>query len=175
MANKRKPKALVGARKEFLDQWATLGPAWGVNRTMSQIHALLMIQDEPMNTDQIMEALAVSRGNAHANLKELLTWGLLKSVKIPGDRKEYFEAEKDVWRVVQLITRERKRKELQPVLDTLDTCLERTQGLRDPDSKAFRKQIRELKKFADLADRVMERIASKRSGIILPWILKFLA
>ena len=89
--------------------------------------------------------------------------------------KEYFEAEKDVWRVVQLITRERKRKELQPVLDTLDNCLERTQGLRDPDSKAFRKQIRELQNFADLADRVMERIASKRSGIILPWILKFLA
>ncbi len=175
MATKRKPKALVDARKEFLNQWATLGPAWGVNRTMSQIHALLMIQDEPMNTDQIMEALSVSRGNAHANLKELLTWGLLKIVKIPGDRKEYFEAEKDVWRVVQLITRERKRKELQPVLDTLDNCLDKTQGLRDPDSLAFRKQIRELQKFADLADRVMERITSKKSGVILPWILKFLA
>ena len=175
MATKRRPKALVDARKEYLDQWATLGPAWGVNRTMSQIHALLMIEGEPMNTDQIMEELAVSRGNAHANLKELLTWGLLKSVKIPGDRKEYFEAEKDVWRVVQLITRERKRKELQPVLDTLESCLEQTSGLGDAQTKAFRKQIRELQKFADLADRVMERITSKKSGVILPWILKFLA
>ena len=175
MAIKRNPKALDEARKEFLDQWATLGPAWGVNRTMSQIHALLMIQDQPRNTDEIMEELGVSRGNAHANLKELLTWGLLKSVKLPGDRKEYFEAEKDVWRVAQLITRERKRKELQPVLDTLESCLDKTRGLKDAQSKAFRKQIKELKEFADLADRVMERIANKRSGIILPWILKFLA
>lgn len=127
-----------------------------------------------MNTDEIMEELGVSRGNAHSNLKELLTWGLLKSVKFPGDRKEYFEAEKDVWRVVQLITRERKRKELQPVLDTLEGCLEKTKGLKDVESKAFRKQLQELQKFADLADRVMERLASRKSGIILPWILKFL-
>ena len=175
MASGRSPKALLKARKEFLDRWATLGPAWGVNRTMSRIHALLMIQDEPMNTDEIMAELGVSRGNAHANLKELLTWGLLKSIKVPGDRKEYFEAEKDVWRVVQIITRERKRKELQPVLDTLDGCLDKTTGLRDARSKAFRKQLRELRKFADLADRVMERIASRKSGIILPWILRFLA
>jgi DNA-binding transcriptional regulator GbsR (MarR family) len=174
MVSKRSPKALVEARKKFLDQWAMLGPAWGVNRTMSQIHALLMIRDEAMNTDEIMAELGVSRGNAHANLKELLTWGLLKSIKIPGDRKEYFEAEKDVWRVVQLITRERKRKELQPVLDTLGDCLEKTKGLKDFESKAFRKQIQELQKFADLADRVMERIASRKAGIILPWILKFL-
>ncbi len=175
MASRRRPKALLEARKEFLDQWAMLGPAWGVNRTMSQIHALLMIQDEPMNTDQIMAELATSRGNAHANLKELLTWGLLKSVKIPGDRKEYFEAEKDVWRVVQLITRERKRKELQPVLDTLKDCLEKTRGLKDPASKAFRKQIKEILELADLADRVMERIANRKAGIILPWLLKLLA
>ena len=142
---------------------------------MSQIHALLMIQDEPMNTDEIMAELGASRGNAHANLKELLTCGLLKSIKIPGDRKDYFVAEKDVWRVVQLITRERKRKELQPVLDTLEDCVERTKGLKDAESKAFRKQIKELQKMADLADRVMERIASRKAGIILPWILKFLS
>ena len=174
MASKRSPRVLVEARQDFLDQWATLGPAWGVNRTMSQIHALLMIQNEPLNTDEIMAELGVSRGNAHANLKELLTWGLLKSIKVPGDRKEYFEAEKDVWRVVQLITRERKRKELQPVLDTLGDCLEKTKGLKDAESKAFRKQIRELQKFAQLGDRVMERISSRKSGFILPWIAKFL-
>ncbi len=175
MASKRTPAALTQARQEFLDRWADLGPAWGVNRTMSQIHALLMIQDEPLNTDQIMAELSTSRGNAHANIKELLAWGLLKRVKFPGDRKEYFEAEKDVWRVAQLITRERKRKELQPVLDTLDRCLEQTKGLKDPRCKAFRKQVTELQKFADLADRVMERIATRRSGVILPWIIKLLA
>jgi len=168
------PAALDAARQEFLDAWARLGPAWGVSRTMSQIHALLMVADEPMNTDEIMAALSISRGNAHKNIKDLAAWGLLKETRITGERKDYFAAEKDVWKVIQIITRERKRKELQPVLDTLESCLEGTRGLRDAESKAFRKQIGELKEFAELADSVMERVAKGRSRTIVSWAMKLL-
>ncbi len=174
MPKRNEKQVLKDAQREFLEEWGMLGPAWGVNRTMSQIHALLMIRKDPMNTDQIMEELGISRGNAHKGLKDLLSWGLLKSTKIAGDRKDYYFAEKDVWVVIQRITRERKRKELVPVLDTLDRLLERTRGLRSAESKAFRKQLKELQDFASLADRVMERIASGKSGVILPWLLKFL-
>lgn len=165
---------LEAAREEFLTQWGTLGPAWGVSRTMSQIHALLLVSRASMNTDEIMDELGISRGNAHTNITELCKWGLLRRAPRKGERKEYFEAEKDVWRVVQIITRERKRKELQPVLETLDSCLEQTRGLRDAEAKAFRKQLKELQEFAGLADRVMEQVGSRKSGVILPWLMKFL-
>jgi len=174
MTTTRLPKKLARARAEFLAQWGALGPAWGVSRTMSQVHALLMVSPQPQNTDEVMAALQISRGNAHANIKELCDWGLLRKVTKPGDRKDYYEAEKDVWRVVQCITRARKRKELEPVLETLDACLDQTRSLKDPESKAFRKQLMELQRFAQLGDRLMERVTRGPSKRILPWVLRFL-
>ena len=88
MAGKKTPQALVDAREEFLARWGELGPAWGVNRTMSQVHALLMVSREPLNTDEIMAALDISRGNAHGNIKELRQWGVLRRVRLRGERKE---------------------------------------------------------------------------------------
>ena len=174
MATRPFANALSKAKQEFLAQWGALGPSWGVSRTMSQIHALLMVSAEPQNTDEIMQELRISRGSAHGNLQELCRWGLLRRVVRPGDRKEYFEAEKDVWRALQCIIRERKRKELEPVLAALESCLDQTRGLRGRDAEAFRGQLGELKRLAELADGVMERVGSGKSAVVLPWILKFL-
>ena len=102
--------AYLAARDEFIAQWGALGSAWGINRTMAQIHALLMISPQPLSTDDIMEDLQISRGNAHTNLRELTGWGLIRSVIRKGERKEYFEAEKDVWKIFCIVTRERKRR-----------------------------------------------------------------
>jgi DNA-binding transcriptional regulator GbsR (MarR family) len=174
MAQRSSQKKLAAARSEFLARWGALGPAWGVSRTMSQIHALLMVAPEAHNTDQIMEELQISRGNAHTNIAELCDWGLLRKVKRPGERKDYYEAEKDVWRVIQCITRARKRKELEPVLQTLEDCLEQTRGLKDAGSRAFREQLTELHRFAKLGDNVMRSVSEGRSSRILPRILRFL-
>ena len=170
----RTPKALAEAKAEFLARWGEFGPAWGVSRTMSQIHALLMVSPEPLSTDQIMSALDVSRGSAHGNLKELVEWGLVRRRKLPGGRKDYYEAEKDVWRVVQLIARQRRRKEVEPVLDVLDDCLDRTQGLKTAEAKAFRGQLAELRRFAGLGDKVLEKTSRLRSPSLLKWIARFL-
>jgi DNA-binding transcriptional regulator GbsR (MarR family) len=168
------PAALDDARDRFIAEWGGLGPAWGVSRTMSQIHALLMVSPESMNTDQIMGALEISRGNAHSNIQELCAWGLLRKLSRTGERKDYFEAEKDVWRVVQLILRERKRAEFEPALSTLSNCLESTKGLRDKESRAFRKQLKELQEFTSLADRLADRVARMESSTLLRWIARVL-
>lgn len=162
------------AREEYLARWGALGSAWGVNRTMSQIHALLMISPDPLNTDQIMEELVISRGNAHANLKELVRWGLIRTVRLKGERKEFFEAEKDVWTVVQRIARERQRTELEPVLECLDRGLAETKGLKGREARAFRRQLTELRKLARLGNRVFERFGTLGSPRILSWITRFL-
>src|SRR4030095_11045372 len=90
------PTALTEARDQFVNQWGVMGNAWGVNRTMAQIHALLITATAALSTDDIMQDPKISRGNAHSNLRDLVSWGLVRSVVRKGERKEFFEAEKDV-------------------------------------------------------------------------------
>ena len=108
--------ALRQARDEFVSQWGVIGSAWGVNRTMAQIHALLITAPSALSTDEVMAELKISRGNAHSNLRDLVSWGLVRSVVRKGERKEFFEAEKDVWKMFCTILRERRRRELRPAL-----------------------------------------------------------
>src|SRR5215475_9713532 len=121
---------LQQARDEFVSQWGAIGSAWGINRTMAQIHALLITAPAALSTDDVMEELKISRGNAHSNLRDLVSWGLVRSVVRKGERKEFFEAEKDVWRMFCIVIRERRRRELRPALAVLKDCKDRTKGLK---------------------------------------------
>jgi DNA-binding transcriptional regulator GbsR (MarR family) len=107
------------AKDQMIQTWGQLSSAWGINRTMSQIHALLMISPDSMTTDQLMEELGVSRGNVSMNLRSLMEWGVVHKEFVTGDRKEYYTAEKDAWKIALLIARERKRRELDPVIQSL--------------------------------------------------------
>src|SRR5436305_11933776 len=121
---------LRATRDAFVTQWGAIGSAWGINRTMAQIHALLIIAPAPLSTDEIMAELKISRGNAHGNLRELASWGLIRSVVRKGERKEFFEAEKNVWKMFCIIIRERRRRELRPAMGVLEECAERTRGMK---------------------------------------------
>ena len=114
---------LTEARQQFISSWGALGTHWGINRTMAQIHALLLIAPDPLPQDAIMEELGISRGNANMNIRELVHWGLVERVIVPGERKEFFSAEKDIWKVVTRIVKERKKRELEPMLQLLDLSL----------------------------------------------------
>ena len=113
------PMKYSEAKDQMIQTWGQLSSAWGISRTMSQIHALLMISPEPMTTDQLMEELGVSRGNVSMNLRALMEWGVVHKEFVAGDRKEYYVAEKDAWKIALQIARERKRRELDPVIQSL--------------------------------------------------------
>src|SRR5688572_25697866 len=117
---------LQEARKKFIDTWGTLGSQWGINRTMSQIHALLMVSAESLSTEDIMQELNISRGNANMNLRALMDWGLVAKEHKRGDRKEYFSAGKDVWEIARKITAERRKREIAPVLQIMDQLKKET-------------------------------------------------
>lgn len=170
----RPADALADARRAFLARWGELGPAWGVNRTMSQIHALLMVSADAQTTDDVMAALGISRGNAHGNLQALCAWGLCRRVRRPGDRRDWYEAEKDVWRVIQCIARERKRQEIEPALATLDDCLATTRGLAGAEAQAFRRQLAELRRMAGTVDDALAALARRPPRRVLPWLLRML-
>lgn len=168
------PTALQEARDEFVTQWGAIGSAWGINRTMAQVHALLISTPQPLSTDEIMADLKISRGNAHGNLRELVSWGLVRSVVRKGERKEYFEAEKDVWKMFCIIARERRRREIGPAMEVLERCVERTKGLKGAEAAAFNKQLKELSEFLDLADNVITKVTRTEQSKVIPWALKFL-
>ncbi len=106
----------------FIRRWGEMGQTWGINRTMAEIHALLYIAVEPCCTDDVMERLNISRGNTSMNLRALCDWGLIRRIHKRGERREFFESLSDVWEMFSIIAAERKRREMDPVLETIKQC-----------------------------------------------------
>jgi DNA-binding transcriptional regulator GbsR (MarR family) len=131
------------AKATFIGAWGTLGSSWGINKTMAHIHALLLLSVRPLSTEEIMAELHISRGNANMNLRALMDWGIVHKEHKLGDRKEYFFAGKDIAELARQIARERKKRELEPLI----RVLQQFNALEDDSSPA----IRELKRVtADL-------------------------
>lgn len=146
---------LQEARQKFIQSWGALGSSWGINRTMAQIHALLLVSTEPVSTEEIMEELQVSRGNVNMNIRALMDWGIVtKEYKI-GERREFFVADKDIWAVARQITRERRKREIEPMLKVLEE-LKATSG-SDAETKEFKRMIGELNDFTSKADGVLDK------------------
>lgn len=162
------------SRDEFISQWGALGSNWGINRSMAQVHALLMTAPLPMHTEEIMERLQISRGNANTNIRELIGWGLVRLVVKKGERREYFEAEKDVWKIFITITKERRRRELDPALLVLRKCAEETKGERAGPGKEFHAQMKELQEFVEFGMKVSETVSSMKHASALQWAMKLL-
>jgi DNA-binding transcriptional regulator GbsR (MarR family) len=162
------------AREEFVTQWGALGSHWGINRTMAQIHALLITAPEPMHTEEIMEKLHISRGNANTNLRELVGWGLVQIVLRKGERREYFQAEKDVWKMFIIISRERKRREIVPALGVLKSCAEQTKAEPAGPGQDFHRQMKELQEFVEFGIKVSDVVSTMKHASALQWAMRLL-
>ncbi len=103
------------AEKRFVETWGQMAGAWGISRTMAEIHAILYLSSKPLSMDDLMIRLDISRGNASMSLRSLLDWGIVSRVHKRGDRKEYFQAEQDVWAMFRAIVRERVKREAEPL------------------------------------------------------------
>jgi DNA-binding transcriptional regulator GbsR (MarR family) len=114
---------LTPVTQKFILHWGEMGTKWGVNRTVSQIHALLYISGKPLNAEDIAETLGVARSNVSTSLKELQGWKLVKVAHVMGDRRDHFETSLDVWELFRTVVRERKEREFDPTIATLRECL----------------------------------------------------
>ncbi len=147
---------LSEARQKFIEAWGKLGSEWGINRTMAQVHALLLISPEALTTEDIMESLSISRGNANMTVRDLINWGLVEKQHKPGERKEYFFADKDVWNIARQVTKERRKRELDPVIKILDELSKVKGDARDPAFKTFNKSVTDINKLAKNVDKTLE-------------------
>jgi DNA-binding transcriptional regulator GbsR (MarR family) len=164
---------LTEAKNQFISSWGAFGTHWGINRTMAQIHALLLISPDPLTQDDIMEQLNISRGNVNMNTRDLIDWGLVDRVLMPGERKEYFSAEKDIWKVATQIIKERKKRELDPMLKLL-AQLEKIDGdKKDAATKQFTDTVASIRKFGSQTDKMLEVMIKADESWFLGSLLKF--
>ena len=163
---------LAAAKLKFIEAWGKLGSEWGINRTMAQVHALLLISPETLTTEEIMETLSISRGNANMTLRDLIGWGLIEKQHKAGERKEYFFADKDVWNIARQVAKERKKRELEPVLKVLNE-LSYVQGDdKDPEYKTFKKSITDINKLAGNVDKTLETMLKAEESWFWGSVLK---
>ena len=130
-------REMAPAIRKFVLHWGEMGTKWGINRTVAQIHALLYVSDEPLNAEEICEALGVARSNVSNSLKELQNWGIVKVVHFAGDRRDHFESVADVYEMFRIILAERKKREIDPTLVMLRECVAEAEK-----GKAVRKEAR---------------------------------
>ncbi len=141
------------AKEEFVKLWGNIGTSWGISRSMAQVHALLLVSADSQCTEDVMEKLQISRGNANMNLRELMAWNLIYKDLKTGDRREFFRAEKDVWEMAKRIVRERKRREIEPLRQQLQQLKAAEHDQKDAD---FVQLIGELEHLLNRMDSISD-------------------
>lgn len=154
MSNQRSSR-YQQASEQFVLLWDEMASAWGINKTMAQIHALLYAENEPLDTDTIMEQLRISRGNANMNLRNLAQWQLINKVHFKGKRKDFYTAEKDVWNIVAILIDERQQREIAPIQQNLVECLDLFENGEDltKEEAEFKERIENFIEFLEMFDR----------------------
>lgn len=170
-------QTLREARERFIALWGQMASNWGIPRTMAEVHGLLFIVNKPMNTDEVMQSLGISRGNASMTLRALQEWGIISRVHIRGDRKEYFQAEQDVWKLFRTILRERKKREIDPLLEALRACRNLTSAQSGLSSRrigpeaasvqAHNQRLDSMLAFIEMIDTISQRLIASGKGLQL--------
>jgi DNA-binding transcriptional regulator GbsR (MarR family) len=157
------------AKRRFIQAWGTLGSNWGINKAMAQIHALLLLATEPLSTEDIMEELQMSRGNVNMNLRALMDWGIVRKDYKVGERKEFFSTGKDVWELARQVSKERRRREVEPIINVLQNV----QSVTGDNKKAvteFKKITGDLLTFSLKVDGVIDKFSKSDQN----WFYKLL-
>ena len=166
-------RKLREAQDTFIRRWGEMGATWGLNRTQAEIFGLLFCVGQPQCTDDVMERLNISRGNASMSLRALCDWGIIRRLHKRGERREFFESLGDVWEMFSIIAAERKRREMDPVLETIRQCqqmldeshLGKSAAKRE-DVQATRQRLAGMEEFMQVTNKIFQQfIGNARSGL----------
>ncbi len=141
---------LSESEKKFILHWGEMGGKWGINRTVAQIHALLFLSPNALNAEDISNTLTIARSNVSTSIKELLSWEIIKAIPLLGDRREHYEALKDVWQMFRIISEKRKRREIDPTVNIIKECLAE-KGNNDNELNEYsRERLQSLMEFFEI-------------------------
>jgi len=161
----------IEGKHKFIQAWGMLGTSWGINKAMAQIHALLLLSKEAMSTEEIMDELQISRGNANMNIRGLMDWGIVQKEYKVGERKEFFVADKDVWELARQVSRERRRREIGPILKVLEQ-VQGVDGKEKEEIKEFKKVTGDLLAFSTKVDGVLDKFTKSDQNWFYKMLLK---
>ena len=161
------------AKNKFVQTWGALGSQWGINKTMAQIHALLMVSNEPISMEDIMEELQISRGNASMNLRALMDWGIVYKEYKAGERREFFTAEKDLDELAVKIARERSKREIKPALKVLKEVSSIDSNATE-EERHFVDQTTKLYDFVLKADNMLEKATEFKDNWLGRLVIKIM-
>ncbi len=161
------------AKNKFVQTWGALGSQWGINKTMAQIHALLMVSKEPVSMEDIMQELQISRGNASMNLRGLMDWGIVYKANKTGERREFFVAEKDLDELATKIAKERSKREIKPALKVLKE-VSSIEGGDSEEAKHFVEQTKKLHEFVERADEMIDKVTEYKDNWLGKLMMKIL-
>lgn len=133
--------------QDFVQHFGEMGSRWGINRTVGQVYALIFLSSEPLNADDIVTELTISRSNVSMALKELRNWRLLESAYVASDRREHFRAPDDIWQIFQTLAEERRRREVDPTLSILRNLL-----IKEPDNASDDHALERMREMHDLIE-----------------------
>src|SRR5947199_4437943 len=156
---------------QFVELWGAMSSLWGISPTMARIHGLLYMSGAALAMDDIMARLAISRGNVSMNLSKLVEWGLVRRVHKRGDRRDYYESLSDVWEMFTLVANQRKRREIDPILNTLRRCKEELspetlggQAAKEPAQRRYQR-VNDLLKLLSLVDTLSQKFFESHRGL----------
>lgn len=161
------------AKNKFVQTWGALGSQWGINKTMAQIHALLMVSIEPISMEDIMEELQISRGNASMNLRALMDWGIVYKEYKAGERREFFTAEKDLDELAVKIARERSKREIKPALKVLKE-VSTIDSKATEEERHFIDQTTKLYDFVLKANNMLEKVTEFKDNWLGRLVIKIM-
>jgi DNA-binding transcriptional regulator GbsR (MarR family) len=159
------------AKEKFISTWGSLGSLWGINKAMAQIQSLLFISTTPLSMEDIMEDLKISRGNTSMNLRQLMDWGIVTKILVPGERKEYFTTEKDVQELARIIAKERSRREIKPVIKILNE-VSTIEDDGTEKTKELIKQTKALHELTETMDAVINKLVNQKQNWLTKSVLK---
>ncbi|MCW5936854.1 MAG: MarR family transcriptional regulator [Fimbriimonadaceae bacterium] len=149
----------------FVVEWGRMSSSWGINRTMAQIHALLLLTGRPFTVEELIERLHISRGNASMNLRDLVDWGIIRRSRNPGDRKDTYQSEADVYQVFARVIRERKRREIDPTVDALRECLAMVPTEDESgEAEKLKERLRAILEIFGTIDRIYDQVFLSDDG-----------
>lgn len=154
------------AQEKFIETWGNLGSSWGINKSVAQVQAFLLLAPEPVSTDDIMERLKISRGNTNMSLRQLMDFGVVYKKNMPGERKEYFVSEKDIWKWAPKIMAVRKQRELNPILEVLTELKEIQNTAQTKEGAMFVQQVKEIEAFSSKVGKVADKLCSPKSEML---------
>ena len=151
---------LFKAKEDLIQELGRLSSFGGFNKVMGQIYGLLFLSAEPVSLGEIAEQLAISKGNASLNIRQMERWGLIHPISKKGDRRDYYQAETDFWKIFRGIISERDKKEIDHILDaiknTLNSINETGSTSDDPEYNLYRERLQSMLDFGNAAIQMVQ-------------------